>query len=735
MTNAINKSFDKGILSVSFRQCVITCLPKKGKPRKHIKNWRPLSMLSVIYKLASAAIANRIKPHLNEIIDKTQCGFVPGRYIGESTRLVYDIMKFTEDATIPGMLVLIDFEKAFDSISWSFIYKTLQYLGFTEAFIKWIKLFNRDIKATVAQCGELSKFFNIERGCRQGDPISAYIFIMAAQILTILIKFNKDIKGIKIGNTEFKLVQFADDTTLILNGTVESLQAALNILEIFGSFSGLKINTDKTQIVWIGKKKHSKDKVNIQNISWNTINKFRLLGINSSTELDNCIDLNFSEKMLEIKGIINKWNKRYLTPLGKVTVIKTFIMSGLNHLLLTLPNPNETFIKELNNILFKFLWSGKPDKINRNTVTLDKHLGGLKMVNMKDFITSLKVSWIRRLVLSEKETPWILLFQKALSIDHSKLISLGPQYQIWMKKRTKNKFWHDVFDAWYQFSKRQDFYSNTDLLTSPLWYNEKLTCKDMFLPKWFEKGIITIADVIEDSGVLMKLDDIKRKYSIDHINPLHYLRVQKNVKCFIQKYKLSEIYMVERPFVPFQLKYIWANKKGVSAYYKIINQLNENIHIMKYKWQRELQVSFDEQLWKNIFSICYKSVCNNSLIWFQLKVLYRILGTKSYLHKMAIEENAKCNHCQKMETIVHMFVECDNVKKFWNVIEKFIHQTVKLKLTFHCFDILFGYLLPGEDKVPINALILVTKKYIFDTNHKNGILNFDLLRQKLQQTL
>ena len=220
-------------------------------------------MLSVIYKLASAAIANRIKPHLNEIIDKTQCGFVPGRYIGESTRLVYDIMKFTEDATIPGMLVLIDFEKAFDSISWSFIYKTLQYLGFTEAFIKWIKLFNRDIKATVAQFGELSEFFNIEHGCHQGDPISAYIFIMAAQILTILIKFNKDIKGIKIGNTEFKLVQFADDTTLILNGTVESLQAALNILEIFGSFSGLKVNTDKTQIVWIGKKKHSKDKVNI----------------------------------------------------------------------------------------------------------------------------------------------------------------------------------------------------------------------------------------------------------------------------------------------------------------------------------------------------------------------------------------------------------------------------------------------------------------------------------------
>ena len=125
MNYAFNKSFDKGVLSVSLRQCAITCLPKKGKPHEHIKNWRPQSMLSVIYKLSSAAIANRIKPHLNEIIDKTQCGFV---LIGESTRLVYNIMKFTEDATIPGMVVLIDFEKAFDPISCSFIHKSLNSL-------------------------------------------------------------------------------------------------------------------------------------------------------------------------------------------------------------------------------------------------------------------------------------------------------------------------------------------------------------------------------------------------------------------------------------------------------------------------------------------------------------------------------------------------------------------------------------------------------------------------------
>ena len=163
------------------------------------------------------------------------------------------------------MLVLIDFEKAFDSVSWSFIYQTLAHLGFSEKFIKWIKLFNHNITATIIQCGVLSDFINIQKGCRQGDPIAPYLFIIVAQILTILIKNNKSIK-VKIGNAEFKLVQFADDTTLILDGTMESLQAALHTLEIFGTFSGLKVTKDKTQIAWIGKKRPVKIKLLLRTV-------------------------------------------------------------------------------------------------------------------------------------------------------------------------------------------------------------------------------------------------------------------------------------------------------------------------------------------------------------------------------------------------------------------------------------------------------------------------------------
>ena len=259
--SAINTCYDKGILSLTLRQCIISCIPKGDKSRELLKNWRPISLLSVVYKLASASIANRIKTVLDTIIEKSQTGYISGRYIGESTRLIYDVMHYTEDMNIDGLLMLIDFEKAFDSLSWKFLYKVLKYVGFKDSIIAWVHLFNNEIQASVIQCGYLSEPFKICRGAKQGDPIAAYLYIICGEVLSILIRNNKSIKGIIMGEVEHKLTQFADDITLLLDGAGASLWAALNVLEIFGSLSGLKMNSEKTKVIWIGRKKHSKDKI------------------------------------------------------------------------------------------------------------------------------------------------------------------------------------------------------------------------------------------------------------------------------------------------------------------------------------------------------------------------------------------------------------------------------------------------------------------------------------------
>ena len=299
--SAINTCYDKGILSLTLRQCIISCIPKGDKSRELLKNWRPISLLSVVYKLASASIANRIKTVLDTIIEKSQTGYISGRYIGESTRLIYDVMHYTEDMNIDGLLMLIDFEKAFDSLSWKFLYKVLKYVGFKDSIIAWVHLFNNEVQASVIQYGYLSEPFKICRGAKQGDPLAAYLYIICGEVLSILIRNNKSIKGSTMGEVEHKLTQFADDTTLLLDGAGASLWAALNVLEIFGSLSGLKMNSEKTTVIWIGRKKHSKDKIQTKfKLQWN-ITTFDLLGLNFNVNLQEMVDINFNKAILKSK--------------------------------------------------------------------------------------------------------------------------------------------------------------------------------------------------------------------------------------------------------------------------------------------------------------------------------------------------------------------------------------------------------------------------------------------------
>ena len=146
---AYNWSYKMGNMTITLRQCVISCIPKGNKSRTLLKNWRPISLLSVVYKILSSTIANRIKTVLDSLVSKTQTGFVAGRFIGENTRLIYDILHYTEKESIPGLLMLIDFEKAFDSVSWDFLYGTLKLLGFGPKMIKCITIFNTNITGYV----------------------------------------------------------------------------------------------------------------------------------------------------------------------------------------------------------------------------------------------------------------------------------------------------------------------------------------------------------------------------------------------------------------------------------------------------------------------------------------------------------------------------------------------------------------------------------------------------------
>ena len=258
---------------------------------------------------------------------------------GENTRIIYDLIQHAEENQIPGLLVTVDFEKAFDSVSWKFIDETLSFFNFGNELIKWIHLLNYEAKLCVIQHGFTSDYFEIGRGCRQGDPISPYLFILCAEIMAIMIRQHHGIKGIKVGHVTQKIIQYADDTVLCLDDSNNSLKNSLDLLEQFHKYSGLKPNWDKTHCMWIGSRRLSEERLFAgKNLSWRT-DSMTILGIRFHINLFEMISLNYDEKIKQIKNILANWSKRSLTPLGRITVIKTFAISKLVHIFTSLPTP------------------------------------------------------------------------------------------------------------------------------------------------------------------------------------------------------------------------------------------------------------------------------------------------------------------------------------------------------------------------------------------------------------
>ena len=143
------------------------------------------------------------------IIHENQCAYVKGRSIFDCTRIIDDIMFYTKEINLSGLLLAIDFEKAFDSLDWTFLNKALSAFNFGQSFVKWVNTFYGNIQSCVMNNGFSSAHFDVKRGVRQGDPLSPYLFIIALETLAIYIRGSDEIKGISIRNEhEIKFTAF-----------------------------------------------------------------------------------------------------------------------------------------------------------------------------------------------------------------------------------------------------------------------------------------------------------------------------------------------------------------------------------------------------------------------------------------------------------------------------------------------------------------------------------------------
>ena len=180
-----------------------------------------------------------------------------------------------------GYLVTIDIEKAFDSLDHTFLEAVLKKQGFGPYFIDWIKIFLKDQESWVINGGVTSQYFKLERGAREGDPISAYLFFICLGVLFIFIKENKEIKGLDIFGSEYLYSAYGDDTTFFLKD-LSSIQELLKVTNFYSAYSGLKPNISKCEVAGIGVLKGVKEAIcGFQCINLKT-KAIKILGIHFS---------------------------------------------------------------------------------------------------------------------------------------------------------------------------------------------------------------------------------------------------------------------------------------------------------------------------------------------------------------------------------------------------------------------------------------------------------------------
>ncbi len=219
----------------SLKQGVITLIPKPQKDILYLDNWRPISLLNNDAKVFAHIFAKRLKHGLEDIIDEEQTGFIQGRHISNNIRLILDMVDYNEYISDNSLILFVDFHKAFGTIEHDFLFKPIDFFGFGKYFLKAVKTLYKGCASSVKLAQGTSNRFEIGRGIRQGCPFSPFLFLLATQLLALYLISQGYFQGITTMGKEFKLCQFADDTTIFLKD-IHEVNKAVDFIDYFNLY-------------------------------------------------------------------------------------------------------------------------------------------------------------------------------------------------------------------------------------------------------------------------------------------------------------------------------------------------------------------------------------------------------------------------------------------------------------------------------------------------------------------
>ncbi|MCH80227.1 cysteine-rich receptor-like protein kinase [Trifolium medium] len=369
---------EKGKLVKGINSTFIALIPKKDNPSK-LNDFRPISLVGCAYKILSKVLANRLKKVMHNIISGVQTAFVQGRQILDGVLIANEVIEEAKRLNREVVFFKVDFEKAYDSVDWDFLEFVMRKMNFPWKWRKWIRESTSTAMVSVLINGSPTKEFIMERGLRQGDPLSPFLFLMVAEGFNVLMQkviMDREFEGYGVGRDEeltISHLQFADDTLVIGKRSWANIFTVKAILQLFEIISGLKVNFHKSELIGINvDDSWLKDAASVLNCKVGSL-PFYYLGLPIGAD---------PRKIRTWEPVINSlrkrllsWKNRALSMGGRLVLLKS-VLTALPIYFLSFFKAPSGIISLIESLFKNFLWGGSEEA---KKIHWENGGGGLEM--------------------------------------------------------------------------------------------------------------------------------------------------------------------------------------------------------------------------------------------------------------------------------------------------------------------------------------------------------------------
>ena len=704
LMNMIEYCYEQKIMPVTTIEGVLNLIPKPKKDSRLLQNLRPITLLNADYKIIEKAISNKMKVALDQIISKDQTGFMKNRRISANIRKVFDLIHHCEQNNIPAQVLCCDFIKCFDRIEKTCILNSLRYFNFADYIIEWVDLLYTDFTVKIQNNGHFTPKIRIERSVHQGGACSAELFLCCVEILAKMLKNNDKIKGVTIKEITHLLDQFADDLDVTSLHDMESMNEILNTFQKFHQISGFKLSYEKTSIYRIGSIRNTNAEFYTQDIKW-TNNPINILGVLVCSDPIECIKINYENIVVKIKDTLSVWNKRNLSLHGKITVINVLMASIFVYKMCVLPSLPSRIIKNINNEIVRFLWSGRKAKIPLNILQGPKSTGGLNLVDLRLKDISIKCTWIQ--ILENDEKLANLAYSQMDEVITSDIWRANLQgHEIDSLFPHTSRFWKDVMKAW--SSIKYTSIEESKVENEILWWNSHIRIGNSPI-RWripYERGLLWVHQLYEKNK-LISIKEAKERYGLSYIQLYSLDQAipqawKEQIRAGIHKFDLD-------------LYETLVQKQNLARY--ISKELRNKIHIERekvvVKWEIELECDLGDMYIK-AFKDLYCTTNVPKYRSFQYRLLHRAIITNVHLYRWKMINSNICTFCKnEKETYVHLFYMCPVVQEIWTQFPEIVKEFTTEKLTLSSKNVMLNSIVLVNRKNIANFICLMFKQYVY----------------------